>query len=160
MLFNNAPLQFAPMYAAQSNGGAGDNQYWKNKTDGYNQTEYQFKILEYTQLANRLFEYGAAYETLVKARWPGAAFDVFDVNSLMSDIYYNPSQYLNSPANATGFYHHCDVNDSSTCTTTSNSLDTFLWYDELHPSNKTDTFIAREFLNVVAGNSSYGNHFG
>lgn len=159
MLFNNAPLQFAPMYAAQSNGGAGDNQYWTNKTS-YNETEYQYKMLEYTQLTNRLFEYGVAYETLVKTRWPGVSFDVFDVNSLLSDIYHNPSEYLDAPANATGFYNHCDPNNNTICTTSANPLDTFLWFDELHPSNKTDTYVAREFIKVVAGNSSYGLHFG
>lgn len=161
MLFNNAPLQLVPMYAAQSNEGAGDNQYWQNKTSGgYNQTEYQYKMLEYTQLVNHVFEYGAAYETLVKARWPGSTFDVFDVHSLLSDIYDNPAQYLDSPANATGFYHHCNADNNSMCTTSAAPLDTFLWYDELHPSNKTDTIIAREFLGVVAGQSSYGIRFG
>lgn len=159
VLLNTAPLQYAPMYAAQSNGGAGDNQYWMNKTL-YNETEYQYKMLEYTQLVNRLFDYGVAYETLVKARWPGATVDLFDVNSLLSDIFHNPAAYLDSPANTTGFYHHCNAENNSICTTEPNSLDTFLWYDELHPSNKTDTVIAREFLGVVAGNSSYGTHFG
>lgn len=161
VLFNNAPLQLAPMYAAQSNGGAGDNQYWQNKTSGgYNQTEYQHKIYEYTQLVNRLFEYGVAYETLVRARWPGVTFDVFDVNTLLSNIYHDPSQYLDPPANASGFYHHCDANNNSICTTSPHPLETFLWYDELHPSNKTDTIVAQEFIKVVAGDSSYGIHFG
>lgn len=147
------------MYAAQSNGGAGDNQYWTNKTR-YNETEYQFKMLEYTQLVNRVFDYGVAYETVVKARWPGATVDIFDVNSLLSDIFHNPSAYLDSPANATGFFNHCNAQNNSICTTEPNPLDTFLWFDELHPSNKTDSVIAREFLGVVAGNSSYGTHFG
>lgn len=151
------------MYAAQSNGGVGDNQYWQNKSSGgYNQTEYQYKMLEYTELVNRVFEYGVAYETQVKARWPGATFDVFDVNRLLSDIYHDPSQYLDSPANATGFYYHrCDADDSSLCTPTpSNPLDTYLWYDELHPSNKTSSIIAHEFVRVVAGDSAYGISFG
>lgn len=159
MLLNNAPLQLAPLYAAQSNGGAGDNPYWQNKTSGgYNQTEYQYKMLEYTQLNSRLFEYGVAYETLAKARWPGATFDILDVNSLLSNMYHNPSQYLESPANATGYYYHCEANNSSICTTSSQPLDTFLWFDPLHPSNKTHTMIAREFVNLIAGNSSYGIH--
>lgn len=180
-MFNTAPLQLSPIYAAQINGGVGDNQvgpscsasvpeagigirlltarakYWANKTL-YNETEYQYKMLEYTQLVNRVFDYGVAYQTLVEKRWPGAVVDVFDVNSLLTDISENPSAYLAAPANATGAYHNCDA--SSVCTTDANPLDTFLWYDELHPSNKTDTVIAREFLGVVGGNSSYGRRFG
>ncbi|KAK7748618.1 hypothetical protein SLS53_000639 [Cytospora paraplurivora] len=136
VLLNTAPLQFAPAYASQSNGGVGDNQYWTNKTL-YNQTEYQYKLLEYTQLVNRLFVYGVAFETLVKARWPGATIDVFDVNSLMTDIYENPSAYLEAPANVTGYFHHCEAANNSICANQPNSLDTFLWYDELHPSIRT-----------------------
>lgn len=45
VLLNSAPLQLAPIYAALSNQGAGDNQYWKNKT-AYNTTEYEQKMLE------------------------------------------------------------------------------------------------------------------
>ncbi|CAN8102604.1 unnamed protein product [Discula destructiva] len=159
VLLNTAPLQLSPMYAAQSNGGSGDNQYWANKTL-YNETEYQYKMLEYTQLVNRVFDYGVVYQTLAEKRWPGATVDIFDVNSLLTDIYHNPSAYLDSPANATGFYHHCIPEDNLVCTDEPNPLDTFLWYDELHPSNKTDTVIAREFLGVVGGNSSYGRWFG
>lgn len=159
VLLKTAPLQFAPMYAAQSNGGAGDNIYWANKTL-YNETEYQYKMLEYTQLVNRVFDYGAAFETIVAKRWPDATVDVFDVNKLLTDIYYNPGAYLEAPANATGFYHHCDPQNTTDCTNEANSLDTFLWYDELHPSNKTSSIIAREFIGVVGGNSSYGQRFG
>lgn len=159
VLFNTAPLQLAPLYAAQSNSGAGDNQYWTNKTL-YNETEYQYKMLEYTQLVNRVFDYGVAYQTLAEKRWPGSAVDVFDVNRLLTDMYGNPSAYLDFPASSTGYYHQCDVVGSSGCINGPNALDTFLWYDELHPSNKTSTVIAREFLGVVDGNSSYGRRFG
>lgn len=159
VLLNNAPLQLAPMYAAQSNGGAGNNQYWTNHTL-YNETEYEYKMLEYTQLVNRLFDYGVAYEALVKARWPGVQFDVFDVNRLLTDIYENPEGYLEAPANVTGFYHHCEPLNNSICTNEPNSLDSFLWYDELHPSQRADEVIAREFIGVVGGNSSYGTRYG
>ncbi|PSR82358.1 carbohydrate esterase family 16 protein [Coniella lustricola] len=158
VLLNTAPLQHAPLYAAQSAGGAGDNQYWLNKTL-YNQTEYQNKMLEYTQLVNRIFNYGAAYETVVEKRWPGVTFDVFDVNKLLSDMIRDPARYLDAPANVTGFYHHCDANNNSICTTAPEPLDTFLWYDELHPSNKTSSVIAKEFVSVAKGESAYGTRF-
>lgn len=157
VVLNTAPLQYSPIYAAQPL-GTGDNQYWANKTL-YNQTEYQYKMMEYTQLVNRLYDYGVAYEALVEQRWPGATFDVFDVNSLLTDIYQNPSAYLDAPANATGYWHHCSTDSSSGCVNEASPLSSFLWYDELHPSEKAHTFIAREFINVVGGNSSYGKYF-
>lgn len=158
VLLNTAPLQHAPEYAAQINGGAADNIYWGNKTL-YNETEYQYKMLEYTQLVNRVFDYGVAYQQYVEKRWPEAVVDIFDVNSLLTDIYENPSAYLDAPANATGFYQFCDPVPPSSCTKSENSLDSFLWFDELHPSNKTHTYIAREFIGVVGRNSSYGRRY-
>lgn len=157
VVLNTAPLQYSPMYAAQPI-GTGDDQYWENKTL-YNQTEYQYKMMEYTQLVNRLFDYGAAYETLVKARWPGATFDILDVNSLLSDIYHNPSAYLDAPANATGFWTYCSSEVNNSTCVEPGPLSSFLWFDELHPSERAHTFVAREFINVVAGNSSYGEYF-
>lgn len=154
-MLNTAPLQSAPIYAAQPV-GTGDNTYWANKTL-YNQTEYQYKMMEYTQLVNRLFDYGVAYETLVKKRWPEATFDILDVNSLFSDIYYNPSAYLDAPANVTGFWNHCGYGYNSSCVEPE-PLSSFLWFDELHPSERAHTLVAREFINLVAGNSSYGRY--
>lgn len=126
VLLNEAPLQLAPMYAAQSNGGAGDNQYWQNKTL-YNETEYQYKILEYTTNVNTMFDYGAPFQLVIKNRWPGATFAVFDVHSLLVDIHDNPSKYLESPANVTGYYHHCVPTDNSDCTNSNEPLASFLW---------------------------------
>lgn len=94
-------------------------------------------MLEYTKMVDRLFDYGVAFQTLGKARWPGARFDVFDVNNLLTDIHDNPSAYLDAPANVTGFFHYCNPANTSDCVDQPNPLDTFLWYDELHPSNKT-----------------------
>ncbi|KAL1858916.1 hypothetical protein Daus18300_009785 [Diaporthe australafricana] len=135
VILNTAPLQLSPLYASASNGGVGDNQFWPNKT-AYNDTEYEYKMLEYTQLVDRLFDYGVPFEVLVNDRWPDATFDIFDVNSLITDIYNDPSAYLDSPANVTGYYHHCDAAGSN-CVDEANPLDTFLWYDALHPSKKT-----------------------
>lgn len=134
---------------------------------------------------DRLFDYGVPFEVLVKGRWPDATFDIFDVNSLITDIHDNPSAYLDAPANVTGWYHNCNT-EGSDCVDATEPLDTFLWYDTLHPSERTgeltapcfttslplwlgqllltvafliDEIIAREFLGVVAGNSSYGTHY-
>lgn len=86
---------------------------------------------------------------------------IFDVNSLMTDIYYNPTEYgIASPANVTGTYILCNVNGTEECPkTTDLSLDHFMWYDELHPSQTTDEIIAREFAKVVNGSSEYATYW-
>lgn len=162
MLLNEAPLQLAPEYASQAKGGAGDNQYWQNKTL-YNETEYEQKILQYTTNVNTMFDYGAPFNLLVKKRWPGASFAIFDVHRLFADIHANPGAYLDAPADATGFFHACAPTNNSNCVDSKNPASSFLWcvpgissrvsfpwalfahiccprYDELHPSEKAGKF--------------------
>jgi hypothetical protein len=58
----------------------------------------------------------------------------------------------------TGVYHSCAVSGTP-CVDSTLSLDHFLWFDELHPSAKTDEIIAREFIAVVEGNSKYSKYW-
>jgi phospholipase/lecithinase/hemolysin len=113
---------------------------------------------EYTSLVNALFTYRTPYELLIAKRYPGASFAVYDVHSLMTDIYNHPSQYLSTPANVQDSYSLCALSGAN-CTTSSLGLDHFMWYDELHPSEQTDKAIAREFVNVVKGVSSYAKYW-
>lgn len=135
VLLNEAPLEHTPLYAAPQNGGLGDNHYWTNKT-AYNMTEYEQKMKEYTTNVNTMFDYGVPVEARIKARWPDASFAVFDVHQLILDIRASPENYLDAPANVTGYYYHCAV-DGSNCTQSEDPLSSFLWYDELHPSERT-----------------------
>ncbi|KAL1871024.1 hypothetical protein VTK73DRAFT_2333 [Phialemonium thermophilum] len=141
VLLNEAPLELAPMYATPQDGGSLDNQYWTNKTL-YNMTEYSQKIKEYTTSVNAIFDYGVPFHLLVKNRWPGASFTIFNVHQLLTDIHSNPARYLDPPANETGWYHHCNPANNSDCTDVSDigPASSFQWYDELHPSEKTGKF--------------------
>jgi phospholipase/lecithinase/hemolysin len=136
VLLNAAPLHLIPLYAAPSNGGSFDSQFWQNKT-AYNTTEYQYKMLQYTTSANTMFDYGVPFQTVIKKRWPGATFAIFDAHRLLTDIHDSPDKYLAAPANVTGFYRHCKATDNSQCVNSPNSMASFLWFDELHPSEKT-----------------------
>ncbi|KAL6798847.1 carbohydrate esterase family 16 protein [Trichoderma sp. SZMC 28013] len=158
VLLNLNALQLVGLYRPQSDGGAGDNQFWQNKTL-YNQTEYAQKILEYTTSANTIIDYGVPFHLLVKNRWPGAKVAVFDIHSFITEIYNTPKNFLEPPHNVKGFFHHCDVNGAN-CVDGPGSLDSYLWYDELHPSNKTDSLIAHEFVQVVSGHSKFGTYWG
>lgn len=134
VLFNNAPLHLAPLYANESIGGTGDNQYWSPKPD--NHTAIAETMHEYTTSTNTIFQYQSPFELLIAGRYPGANLAVFNVFQLLSDIFDNPTAYLNGtqPANVTGYEHHCSTSGTN-CTLMYNgtSSDSFMWYDELHP---------------------------
>ncbi|KAJ3783564.1 hypothetical protein GGU10DRAFT_50743 [Lentinula aff. detonsa] len=73
----------------------------------------------------------------------------------------NPSQYLNgtAPLNVTGCINSCvfQVNepDSGACTLVNGTdRDSYLWYDELHPSEQADRIVAREMALVMEGKAS------
>lgn len=76
------------------------------------------------------------FNLLVKSRWPDATLSIFDTNALLTDIFHNPSQYLDPPAKATGVYHLCDSVNTSSCVVSPDAPSSFLWYDELHPTEK------------------------
>ncbi|KAI1258924.1 carbohydrate esterase family 16 protein [Xylariaceae sp. FL1019] len=163
ILFNTAPLETSPLYAAQENGGSGNVNYWTNKTS-YDGLEYENKMLEYTTTINTAFDYGAPFELLVKRRWPGASVTIFDVHQIILDIYHTPERYLNSPANATGYYYHCDDLDSNgdstgLCTTSDDPLSSFLWYDSLHPSERAEEIVASKLVEAIRGDSKYATTY-
>jgi len=157
VILNEAPLELSPLYNLPANGGTEDSQFWTTKSK-YNITEYSQKIREYTTSVNTMFDYGAAVQASLKNRWPKATVDVFDVHSLVTEIHSNPTKYLDAPHNVNSYYHQCQP-AGSPCVDQSDPLDGYLWYDELHPSNKTSAIIAENFLDVVAGKSKYGTRF-
>lgn len=113
---------------------------------------------EYTKLVSALFTYRTPFEVTLAKRYPGASFAVFDVNTLITEIYNNPSKYLASPANVQGQYQLCDPSGSP-CVDSKLSLDHFLWFDELHPSEKVDEIVAKEFVKVIKGGSKYAKYW-
>jgi hypothetical protein len=74
-------------------------------------------------------------------------------------MYHDPGQYLNgsAPLNVTGYINQCNINGTE-CVQAS-SPDSYLWYDELHPSEQADRKVAIEFVKVVQGNSSYATYW-
>lgn len=77
----------------------------------------------------------------------------------MTDIHSNPSAYLNgtAPLNVNGYVNHCNTTGGD-CEASPNP-DSYLWYDELHPSEQTERVIAREFVNVVEGSSQWATYW-
>lgn len=78
----------------------------------------------------------------------------------MTDIHNHPSVYLNGtglPLSVTGFELHCALSGSP-CNSLG-SPDSFMWYNELHPSEQVDRVIAKEFVKVISGSSSYATYY-
>ncbi|KAL4804386.1 GDSL Lipase/Acylhydrolase family protein [Aspergillus unguis] len=153
VLLNMAPLDLGPEYGLPENGGLEEPDYWEDKT-GYdkNITRSSEKMRQYLGMVNAVFDYQTPYEVLSGGRYPGSSFAVFDVHSLMTDMWHHPGRYLNGTVeyNVTGSVTGCgDACEDS------DVRDSYLWYDTLHPSEQTDRVIAREFVNVVKGESKW-----
>ncbi|KAF8863152.1 hypothetical protein BDZ45DRAFT_615857 [Acephala macrosclerotiorum] len=157
VLMNTAPLQLSPLYGMPDAGGLNASHYWPDKPS--NISKISGKMKEYTSLVNSIFEYRTPYELLVAKRYPEASFAVFDVHSMLTDLYYNPTAFgLTAPAIVDKPYYLCDPSGAN-CVPSSVSLDHYMWYDELHPSQQTDEAIAKEFVNVVKGDSKYATYW-
>ncbi|KAK5626963.1 hypothetical protein RRF57_002678 [Xylaria bambusicola] len=158
VLFTQAPLEKAPLYTAPEYGGAGDVNYWPNKT-AYDTIMYEDKILEYTTAANTIFEYGVPFQLLVQKRWPGASFIILDVHQIILDIIKAPENYLDAPANVTGYYSECSPLSPTGCGVADNPPSNFLWYDSLHPSSRTHEVFGLEFAKALKGKSAYAIYY-
>lgn len=124
VLFEMSPLDIAPAYATPGQYGYANTKYTANPM-AYNTTDYVERIREYTTSVNTMFEYGVPYQLLVKNRYPGCTFSVFNATGLMKDIYYNPGPYLSAPAIVNAPYRNCATNP---CTdSTQNPRSAYLW---------------------------------
>lgn len=52
---------------------------------------------------------------------------------------------------------HCNA-DGEDCVRLQDE-ENFMWFDELHPSQTTDKFIAEEFVKVVNGESEWATYW-
>ncbi|KZT00212.1 carbohydrate esterase family 16 protein [Laetiporus sulphureus 93-53] len=150
---NMLPLQDTILYSANSY----PNRYW---TEQRNTTEWNVFMTEMTNTGNAL---SRAMLTALAPTLEGAHLGIFDSYGLVSDIRAFPQNYLNGsvPYNVTGCINSCvfQLNESTSgtpdCTVAEGTArDSFLWYDELHPSEQTDRVIARELAAAIVRNSS------
>jgi phospholipase/lecithinase/hemolysin len=117
-------------------------------------------MLETVVAVNEVFKYRTPSEVEVEEAWDNISIANFDVNSLMTDIYNNPANYLNgtAPLNVQGVTKLC--NSSGQNCTIASSPDSYEWFDPLHPSEQTSRVIAREFVSVIGGKSKYARYWG
>jgi hypothetical protein len=157
VLMNLAPLQLLPQYAVPSDGGLAATQYYPDKSG--NITEISWRMYEQVVTVNQVYKYRTPFEVAIADEWDGIKIANFDVNSLITDMHANPKKYLNgtAPLNVTGIVNQCDLQGKN-CVKKSGP-DSYLWYDELHPSEQTDRVIAREFVGVLGGKSKWATYW-
>ncbi len=157
VLMNTVPLHLAPQYAAD---GAPATHYYPDKPS--NLTEVAARIQRDTASVNEIFRYKTPYELLIAQRYPGSDFALFDTWRLFTDIYNNPHLYLNGTEELTvnDWSHHCSVAGTD-CVHRHNdtSPDSFMWWDELHPSEQVHRVLAGEIVDLLNGRSEYATYW-
>lgn len=152
---NMIPLQLTPLYSATGI----PNQYWSLPR---NATEWANVMTELTLSGNALSKL-MLRDLAPQLRDTHIA--LFDSHSLFADIHAHPEQYLNgtAPLNVTGSLNGCpfEVNGGPiggacpVATADRSVRDSFLWWDELHPSEQTDRIVAREISKALKGNTRW-----
>ncbi|VUC31421.1 unnamed protein product [Clonostachys rosea] len=159
VIMNLGALELTPLYATLENNGIPISRFWKDKSIyDANITRTSEKIRQYSSTINTLFEYQTPYEVQLAKRYPKSSFALFDTASLISNMWHNPGTYLNGTTelNVTGSYLGCM---ESGCYYSNPHPDSFLWYDELHPSEQANRWFAKEFIEVVKGNSKMAKYW-
>ncbi|KAF2152059.1 carbohydrate esterase family 16 protein [Myriangium duriaei CBS 260.36] len=155
---NVVPLQLSPLYGLPSAGGVAADNYWPNKSSEVNVTAASYRMLEEVVTVNEIYALRTAVEVQLQHKFPGAHFALMSMYDLVNDIYHDPGRFLNGTTalSVDTPYDKCSATD--VCTK-SGSPDSYLWYDDLHPSEQTERNWAKEFLNVIHGNSAYATYF-
>lgn len=145
---NILPLDLTILYSNYSY----PNTYWNLER---NTTEWNVYMKELVRAGNEITS--LMLDALVPTL-PDAHIASFDSYGLFTDMYNNPQDYFNgtAPYNVTGCIHSCVYTVDSTATpactiTNGTDADSFLWYDELHPSQQSDRIVAREITAVMQG---------
>ncbi|KAJ8077581.1 hypothetical protein PM082_002013 [Marasmius tenuissimus] len=146
------PLHQTRLYADSDEGTI----YWP---DPHNGTVWNKGVYNLVHSLNRMLNDGVQN---LNREWKGdGKVEWFDTYRFFEDVYNNPERYFNGsiPANVTGHCHQCpDPHDWRLCDIgdcTLDQRDSFMWWDELHPSEQTGRQLAREMNKKIAGKSVY-----
>ncbi|KAJ7221281.1 hypothetical protein GGX14DRAFT_669270 [Mycena pura] len=87
-----------------------------------------------------------------------ATVHMFDTYGFFEEMYNHPGQFFNGsiPANVTGHCNQCNPNNATQCTSCPRAeRDSFMWWDELHPSEQTGRNLGREMFEALRRHSKY-----
>ncbi|CAE6516430.1 unnamed protein product [Rhizoctonia solani] len=156
LIQNMTPMWLLPMYAPNGY----DTKYWNSP---HNQTEWSIFIAELVRAGNELQALRTKY--IAPGRFPGARFGMFDSHRLFKDMYYNPQDYLVGPTyNVSGVIQACRYpygNNTLVCETEPPAVrDSYLWWNELHPSEQAHKVVARNVLDSLSGKGPFVQWYG
>ncbi|KAI0630546.1 GDSL lipase/esterase [Trametes polyzona] len=141
-LFQNMiPLELAPLFSPHGYSSAD----W---TAPRNSTAWHLFMKEVTTAGNKI---GELLLKQLAPTLPDAHIGIFDSHSLFADMYANPGNYLNgtAPLNVTGAVNTCSPDGCITVQGT--DRDSYLWYDEMHPSEQADRIVAQQISQIILG---------
>ncbi|KAL9620404.1 MAG: hypothetical protein Q9160_005104 [Pyrenula sp. 1 TL-2023] len=152
LLMSTIPLHLTRLYSPLSTPTI----YYPTPHDG---PTWSRSIFHLSTALNTLLQAGAATLASSLASNPNPpSITFFDTYALFERIYLSPSTYLNGtlPANVTGHCHQCpDANDWRRCgegdCVGEGERDSFMWWDELHPSEQTGRVVAGEVARLLGG---------
>ncbi|RDX54918.1 hypothetical protein OH76DRAFT_849959 [Lentinus brumalis] len=146
------PLQLTKLYSNSSDPTI----YYPSPHNG---TAWHRSMYNLVHSLNRML--GDGVRTL-NEEWRGdGRVDWFDTYGFFEEMYDNPTQYFNGsiPANVTDHCHQCpDPDDWRQCgigDCTLEERDSYMWWDELHPSEQTGRNLAAEMHKKILGESQY-----
>ncbi|KAI4528635.1 hypothetical protein K525DRAFT_230649 [Schizophyllum commune Loenen D] len=153
-LFQNMnPLEKTPMYSRNGRPTG----TW---TAAKNATEWNIFMQELTTAGNKIAELLLRQLAL---SLDGAHVALFDSHSLFTEMIANPGSYLNgtAPLNVTAAIRTCDwkenqdPTDTVPCTVVNGTdRDSYMWQDELHPSEQANRIVAQQIAQVVQGENN------
>ncbi|KAJ6551728.1 carbohydrate esterase family 16 protein [Mycena capillaripes] len=147
---NMIPLELTILYSANSY----PNRFWAVER---NTTDWSVLMREMVLAGNKLSQ--LMLQALAPSL-PGSHIAIFDSHSLIQDMFDHPALYLNgtAPLNVTGCWDSCIApfgGGALVCTVQHGTdRDSYLWADELHPSEQADRIIAREIALTLEGKES------
>ncbi|KAJ7143673.1 carbohydrate esterase family 16 protein [Mycena epipterygia] len=147
---NMIPLELTILYSANSY----PNRFWAVER---NASDWSVLMREMVLSGNKLTE--LMLQALAPSL-PGSHIAIFDSHSLIQDMFNHPALYLNgtAPLNVTGCWNSCVApfgGGDLVCTVQNGTArDSYLWADELHPSEQADRIIAREIALTLEGKTS------
>ncbi|KAJ7619619.1 GDSL lipase/esterase [Roridomyces roridus] len=147
------PLQLTRLYSTSS----APTIYYPSPHDG---VAWNKRVINFVHTLNALIRAGVGE---LNDEWQGtaASVEMFDTYQLFEDMYNHPANWFNGsiPANVTGHCHQCpDPDDYTQCGIGDCTLaerDSYMWWDELHPSEQTGRNLAREMWGKLKGISQY-----
>ncbi|QRW13558.1 carbohydrate esterase family 16 protein [Ceratobasidium sp. AG-Ba] len=157
LIQNMIPLQLTPMYSATGY----TTKYWPLP---HNQTEWSILMSELVQSGNELWAVKTKY--IAPLQFPGAVFGLFDSYGLFKDMYYNPASYLAGPPYfiddpIVQCKYPYEGSTWPVCVVQPDGVrNSYLWWDEVHPSDKASQIVARHVLSAMNGQGPFVSWYG